>query len=546
MKTVKYFASACLAFAIAGFAYGQAGQSSSTSETASRGTEGSVSFGNDSDRISFSGGSSESHTTTTTDNAGNSTTSNSDSAGSKGGVSYSHTERDGGKTTTTTASGTGSGTSNSDGSSSYSTGVSVANETTTTSNDGSGTERKSTDRSEGGIGSSGGQTSTGEGNASFSIGGTQSHTDTTTTTSDDGKTTHETTTTDSTHVGTTVSSDEKTGETTATIGVDRTIGGGASVTYGDANGTHGGAGVSGEVKGGVGGSGTIGPGYVEGGLEAGISAHGSVSVEGQYGNDQYNVHGEGEITISAELAAKLKAHLGRDGDGYAAVVSGEAGAAVSLEGKITGGITVCGVPIDVTLSGGVSAGAQVSGTAGAVFKDGKLIVTLEASAVLGVGAKGGIQVEVGVDQLKDLLLSGISNGAEKLVTAILGDESDYINDLLNTNDLGERIRKILKHELEKNEKWKSMGGENLLQNILDMIANGCDFGTAYQLARAAARGDMEEFSRILEIIRQKMAAGKNGGETAFDNPNPESGDGGSSTSEDSGPKPVGLTPLQAY
>ena len=56
--------------------------------------------------------------------------------------------------------------------------------------------------------------------------------------------------------------------------------------------------------------------------------------------------------------------------------------------------------------------------------------------------------------------------------------------------------------------------------------------------------DREARQKVPIIVDPSWFAANDGG--AFDNPNPDSGEGGSSTSEDSGSKPVGLTPLQAY
>ena len=483
-----------------------AGQSAERTEsetqtvTNERGGSGSLTFGNGDNGVTLTGGTSESQTRTSTTSDGN--TSNSDSSGSSSsaGISYSHSEQNGnGKDTST-------------------------------------------------IGLSGGSSSSSDGGdgSSVTLGGSQTHTETNTRQTADGRGNVTGTTTDSTHVGITTEAGDD-GSSTVKVGADRTVGGSENVTYGDQNGTHAGGTVSGEGSAKAGGQVTTGPGGITAEAEVGISAQGTISVEGQYGSDQYNVHGSGEITISAELAAKLKTQLTIDENGMAAVAGGELGAAVSLDGKITGGVTICGVPIDVTLSGGVSAGAKVAAQAGAVFdaKTGTLVITLEASAVLGAGAHGGVQVSVGVDQLKDLLIHGVASGAEKLFTAIIGDESDYIKDILSTSDLGERIKKMLKHELDKNERWRNMGGANLLQNILDMIANGCDFGLAYQLARAAARNDTEEFNRLLELIRAKIAANKKSDDgDPFDNGATD--DGSVAGSEASGGQNEirGVTPIK--
>ena len=151
---------------------------------------------------------------------------------------------------------------------------------------------------------------------------------------------------------------------------------------------------------------SVNPDSVELKGQAKIGVDGSITIgaQGQLGDDKNNVHGSGEVTLSAEAVAEIAGQFTVGPDGAVAKVDAKIGASVSAEGTIKGGVTIWGVPIDVVLTGAVSAGAEAS--AGAEFSfdptTGKMKVHLEASAVLGVGAQGGIEVEIGVAQLMEI------------------------------------------------------------------------------------------------------------------------------------------------
>ncbi len=166
--------------------------------------------------------------------------------------------------------------------------------------------------------------------------------------------------------------------------------------------------------------------------ELGGSAHAEASAgaQGQLGDDQNNVHGSAEVKLSADAYAAIKSQFTVGEDGTVTAKAGAGiGASVSAEGTIKGGVTICGVPIDVVLTGGVSAGAEAAANAGAVFdaKKGTITVTLEASAVLGVGAKGNISVEIGVVQLAQLVGTKAGEAVEAIGEG-LGKAADAVGD----------------------------------------------------------------------------------------------------------------------
>lgn len=317
----------------------------------------------------------------------------------------------------------------------------------------------------------------------------------------------ETSRSSSTTVGISVESNPEKGsdKVGVTIGRDHSID--ASGQKGESGGSHvgysGHAGVGAEV----GVSVETKPGGVSASAGGSVSAEGSVKVHGQYGDDSYNLHGSGEIKVSAELVAELKAQLEASADGASVGIGGEIGASLSSEGVITGGVVICGVPVDVILSGKVSVGASASAGAGAEFdaKTGKLKLTLEASAVLGVGAGGSVQVEVGVAQLGELLIAPIASGTEKLVLSIVGDDTEYVQDLLRTSDIRERLRKILMHEL------KEIGDNGFVttrvQMLLDWYDKGASPAKLFNLAWALVDHDLEKISRLSKEIIEEITAG---------------------------------------
>lgn len=338
-------------------------------------------------------------------------------------------------------------------------------------------------------------------------------------------------------------SGKKTDKVGVSIGQEYTVGG--SVQYGDSNGTHGGYSGQAGVGGNVGVSVETGPGSVSATAGGGVSAEGTVSIEGQVGDDRYNLHGQGEIKVSAELVAELKAQLAANADGAAVGVSGEIGASLSSEGVIKGGVMICGVPVDVVLSGTVSVGASASAGAGAEFnaRTGKLKLTLEASAVLGVGVGGSVQVEVGVAQLAELLVSPIAKGTEKLVLTVLGDDTEYVQDLLQTKGLREKIEKIIRHELG------SAMNEAIVKSIMELYDNGASPGLLFKFVWAVVAGDAPACSQIMSQIREEIANAKDSADPLDSEPGADSNDGrGESDERGSGSKPVfrGVTPFKAY
>lgn len=141
--------------------------------------------------------------------------------------------------------------------------------------------------------------------------------------------------------------------------------------------------------------------------KAKVGSDGSISIgtEGQLGDDENNIHGSGEIKLSAELVAEIEGQFKVGDDGVVAKAGGKIGASASASGTVRGGVTLWGVPLDVQLTGAAAVGAEAS--AGAEFSfnpvTGKMKLSLQASAVVGGGVKGRIQVEIGISQLVELV-----------------------------------------------------------------------------------------------------------------------------------------------
>ncbi len=180
--------------------------------------------------------------------------------------------------------------------------------------------------------------------------------------------------------------------------VDASISGEAHVAKGAVKGNIGLLG--GEMEAAVGtvvASGHIGASLIKGGkftpqVEAGVeasavAAQGSAKVSG--GTEDYNVHGKAEGKLgSAKAAAGIGA--GRitvkdENTGETKTITGvkaEAKAeAYAAEGRVSGGFTICGVKIDIGISGKAGgAGGSIGGYVGTGGASGKI------SAGLGVGA----------------------------------------------------------------------------------------------------------------------------------------------------------------
>lgn len=110
-------------------------------------------------------------------------------------------------------------------------------------------------------------------------------------------------------------------------------------------------------------------------VEAGVSAKASVaegSVEGSFGNDDYNAHVQAKGSfLSAEAKAEVGAGIITYEDSTGATkssigVKGEVGAeAYFAEGTVSGGVTICGIKFDVGLTGkaggaGIKAGGYAT------------------------------------------------------------------------------------------------------------------------------------------------------------------------------------------
>lgn len=218
---------------------------------------------------------------------------------------------------------------------------------------------------------------------------------------------------------------------------------------------------------------------------AGVTVENTTSGSVQYGSDDYNVHASGEVKISAEMAAKIKAQLQADQNGIRAGAEGGVGASVSAGGTVKGGATVWGIPIDVVLTGAVKAGAEASGKAGVQYdaKTGKVTMVLEASAVLGVGAQGGVAVELGVGEaFKKVLETAAKLKDSPLGQNVVDTVQDMIQSALSAED-GIKVAEIL----EEINKSVESGAKAVSQQLLDKLVNSLPEGPGREAARAVAQ-----------------------------------------------------------
>lgn len=161
------------------------------------------------------------------------------------------------------------------------------------------------------------------------------------------------------------------------------LSGNAEVTAG-----HGEAGITGKAS-----------LYKDGKLDPTLSLDASAKAEGikgsadaLLGSDEYNIHAEAEGTVGeAEAHAgisfgKVKSKgAGKSNYGFSA----EAGAeATGLKGKVSGGVTICGVKLDASITGKAF---SVGGTAGVKA------TSTSASGKLGISALLGGEVEFSID-----------------------------------------------------------------------------------------------------------------------------------------------------
>lgn len=392
-----------------------------------------------------------------------------------------------------------------------------------------------------------------DGNLGFSY----SHTDkeSVTQTSDDGKTTVE----DTVKSTDKVSMDGKSGVNggSAQIGVSHTEQVSEETRHGDKDGSNWGhkesASVKGELTAGVAND---GKGKLTAEMAVGVTTEVKVSMDGRYGDDQYNVHGEGELKMTAEMAAAIKGTLQVNEEGVVTTVEGKVGASLSAQGEIKGGITVMGVPLDVKLTGAVSVGAEASAKAGFVFDPatGKAKVVLEASAVLGAGAKGGIEVEVGVKQLAELVakidpVKAVYNAGEyvgyKTTMWVLGDDSEYVQKLLAEGTWQDKLLLILSHTYEKGGGKDSDASREFLKTLVNLVEKGGSPWRAIMIARDYGDGDtnkvLQQYSELQKEARNQQAKNQDGNVASpLDEP-PEG-----ESDQQNGNTVNGLTPFKAY
>lgn len=241
---------------------------------------------------------------------------------------------------------------------------------------------------------------------------------------------------------------------------------------------------------------TMGKNGAEYNADLGVKTETSVGGGTQIGSDENNVHASADATISAEMAARIKARLKADQDGIRANAEGKVGASVSAEGTIKGGVTLWGIPLDVKLTGAVKAGAEASGKAGIQYdaKTGKVTMVLEGSAVLGVGAKGGIEVELGVGEAcRKALDAAYKLANSPFAQSVVDKVQDTMSSLFSAEEaanVGEILDEIGEFVGKEAEKIP----DRLVDRLVQALPEGPARDAARQMAEKIRQGGIANLS----------------------------------------------------
>ena len=172
-----------------------------------------------------------------------------------------------------------------------------------------------------------------------------------------------------------------------------------ATAYVDANGTIDSNGLNAEVK---------------LGARASVEAEVTGRVQSQsitLGGHELHAAAEGHARVSAEVAAEATGRVQITRDPPRAIASGEAG--VSAVAKAEADITVSAGPFAVRASGYASAGAEARASGIIGFEDGKLKIGGSLGAALGVGLGGSVNVEIDVEQIKDITVDTAKQVADQ-------------------------------------------------------------------------------------------------------------------------------------
>lgn len=237
----------------------------------------------------------------------------------------------------------------------------------------------------------------------------------------------------------------------------------------------------------------------EGRAHAGGGAHSD-----KFGGEDANISFGAEGYVEAEIAAKIEAAIKANKDEISARLKAEAGVSAGIGGELSADMELLGIPVTVKLAGEASVGAKIKGDVGIEYKDGKVRFIMEAGAVAGAGLQGKVVVEVGWDQVLKLADEVGGKIIDKTLSTFTDYDPEFINKIANAPLLNDKIKLIIKREIDRNKKWREGSGDALLENVLKMIDKGADFGTVYRYIRSLMEDDYEGASQALDEIKEQI------------------------------------------
>ncbi len=158
------------------------------------------------------------------------------------------------------------------------------------------------------------------------------------------------------------------------------------------------------------------------GLDATVTVGARASVEAEItgraqtesitlGGHELHAAVEGHAKVSAEVAAEATGRVQITRDPLKAIAEGEAG--ISAVAKAEADITVSAGPFSVRANAYASAGAEARASGVIGFEDGKLKIGGSVGAALGLGVGGGVQIEIDVEQIKDIAIDTAKQVADQ-------------------------------------------------------------------------------------------------------------------------------------
>ena len=130
--------------------------------------------------------------------------------------------------------------------------------------------------------------------------------------------------------------------------------------------------------------------------------------------------------------------------------------------------------------------------------------------MVGAGLKGGVEVEVGVQQLADLIaklnpVEAVYNAGEKMgYTAtmwFLGDNSEYTQKLLAAKDWQEALQLILEHAYKKGGKQPG-AMDDTIRSLMESVRKGGSPWYAIMVATDLGKGDWKSAMERYTLLRE--------------------------------------------